>query len=242
MESAATAIAQFLNIPIEVSRVSLDRFSEAGARAARYQAFDTIRAKGEWILTGHTSDDQAETVLANLLRGAGLDGLAGIPQRRGHVARPLLEVSRSETRELATLAELPWTDDPANLDEGPLRNRIRRELIPRLEAEYNPGLRHHLVSAAQAISELTSRRDSIGERTATGWRAPAAVLWAMGRSQATDAIRRTARELSTGYGFDRAAGERVWAVVVGETGATEVGGDIRVVRSGPWIEIVSKRV
>lgn len=242
MEGAATAVARFLDIPLEVARVSLERFSEAGARVARYEALGTVRTEGEWILTGHTADDQAETVLANLLRGAGLDGLAGIPERRGHIARPLLRVSRSETRELATLAELPWIDDPANLDEGPVRNRIRRELIPRLEAEYNPGLRRHLVSAAQAISELTSGSYSIGEPTASGWRAPTGVLWAMGKSQATDVIRGAARELGTGYGFDRAGAERVWAVVVGETAATEVSGHIRVVRSGPWIEIIANSV
>ena len=189
-------------------------------------------------MTGHTSDDQAETVLANLLRGAGLDGLAGIPERRGHIARPLLGISRSETRELATLAGVPFLDDPANLDEGPVRNRIRAELIPHLEAEYNPGLRRHLVAAARAISELTYKGGPVGEPTATGWRAPTGVLWAMGKSQATNVMRQAARDLGTGYGFDRAGAERVWAVVMGVTAATEVGGHIRVARSGPWIEIV----
>lgn len=242
LESAAKAIADLLGIPLEVRQIRLGRFSEAEARTARYRAFDSVREPAEWIVTGHTSDDQAETVLANLLRGAGLDGLAGIPARRGHIARPLLSISRSETRELATLAELPWIDDPANLEEGPLRNRIRLELIPQLESQYNPGLRRHLAAAAQAIAEGALVPVPIGEPSPSGWRVPAGVLWAMGQTGAISSLRRVVRELRAGYGLDRAEVERVWAVVNGGMRATELNGGLRISRSGPWVEITHHRL
>jgi tRNA(Ile)-lysidine synthetase-like protein len=242
LETAAKAIADLLGIPLEVRQIRLGRFSEAEARSARYREFDSVGKPAEWIVTGHTSDDQAETVLANLLRGAGLDGLAGIPERRGNVARPLLSISRSETRELATLAQLPWIDDPANLEEGPLRNRIRLELIPQLESEYNPGLRRHLAAAAQAIAEGGLVPIPIGEAIPSGWRVPAGVLWALGRTGAISSLRKVVGELRAGYGLDRAEAERVWAVVSGGTSATELTGGLRISRSGPWVELTHHQV
>jgi tRNA(Ile)-lysidine synthase len=241
MEEAAAAIAKDLDLPLEVRRLSLQRFTEGAARDARYQAFESIRAAGEWILTGHTSDDQAETVLLNLLRGAGVDGLAGIPPRRGHIARPLLAVSRAETRELATLAGLPWADDPSNVDLGPLRNRIRYVLIPQLEAEYNPSLRRHLFTAALALSDVAASRKPIGEAAGDGWRAAAGELWAMGRSGAITALRAIVANMRSGYGLDRAEAERVWAVIDGQAKGAELSGGLRVSRFGPWLEITAQR-
>lgn len=241
MEEAAKGIADFLDLPIEIHRVTLTRFSEAEARTERYRALESSSATDEWILTAHTADDQAETVLANLLRGAGVDGLAGIPWRRGHIARPLLAISRSETRELATLVGLPWADDPANLDRFPLRNRIRHQLIPQLEAEYNPGLRRHLVAAAQGLAEVRVPAVAIGEPTGLGWRAPNGVLWAMGRPGAINVMRAIVRTIRSGYGLDRAEAERVWAVISGEAAAAELTGGVKVWRSGPWLDISGPR-
>lgn len=237
MEAAARSVAQDLDISIDVRRISLSRFSEASARAARYAQLELSRTLDEWILTGHTADDQAETVLANLLRGSGLEGLAGIPIRRGQIVRPLLSVTRSETRELATLAGLRWLDDPTNLDEGPVRNRIRHQLIPQLEAQYNAGLRRHLVSVAQSIADSLVTETPVGESTASGWRVPAGVLWAMGRKKGIDSLRLAVKQMRGGYGLDRAESNRAWGVVRGEASATEVSGGLRISRSGPWVVI-----
>ena len=109
LEQAARAIAADLAIPIEVGAVDARAIHRERGPHRSLPGLAGGLGEGEWILTAHTADDQAETVLANLLRGAGVDGLAGIPARRGRIARPLLDMTRSETRELATLAGLPWT-------------------------------------------------------------------------------------------------------------------------------------
>jgi len=98
---------------------------EARARAARYGVLPAD------VLTGHTADDQAETVLINLLRGAALPGLAAM---RPGLRRPLLAVRRGETSELCTALGLQVVDDPTNRDPRHLRNRVRHELLPLLDA------------------------------------------------------------------------------------------------------------
>lgn len=96
---------------------------EARARAARYGALPPD------VLTGHTADDQAETMLLNLMRGAGLDGLAGIRPDR----RPLLQLRRSETRGLCRALGLEPVEDPSNDAPEHRRNRVRHELLPLLD-------------------------------------------------------------------------------------------------------------
>ena len=106
------------------------------ARAARYEALwpaaDELGCP--WLATGHTLDDQAETVLLQLLRGAGPDGLAAMAVRAGRLLRPLLGVRRAETRACCAAAGLAWREDPTNAGDGPLRNRVRHHLLPLLEA------------------------------------------------------------------------------------------------------------
>ena len=99
---------------------------EARARQARYQVLP------EGTLTGHTADDQAETVLVNLLRGAGLDGLAGMGRNAPRVRRPLLGLRRVETHALCQGMGLHPVEDESNQDRRFLRNRIRHDLLPRL--------------------------------------------------------------------------------------------------------------
>jgi tRNA(Ile)-lysidine synthase len=127
---------------------------EGAARAARYEAL--WHAAGElgcgWLATGHTLDDQAETVLLQLLRGAGPDGLAGMPVRSGRLLRPLLGVRRAETRGCCSAVGLRWREDPTNQDPGPLRNRVRQRLLPLLE-ELRPGAAVALARTAGLAAE-----------------------------------------------------------------------------------------
>jgi tRNA(Ile)-lysidine synthase len=115
---------------------------EALARRDRYQFFDQLIQQGcaGKVATAHTADDQAETVLARLLRGGGPAGLAGILPVRGGIVRPLLEVRRAELRAWASARGLTWREDASNLDRRFLRNRLRHELLPQLERDYNPGI------------------------------------------------------------------------------------------------------
>ena len=97
--------------------------SRRGPRRARYDVLP------EGVLTGHTADDQAETVLLNLLRGAGADGLAGM-RAHGRISRPLLGLRRHETRRLCDELSLPTFEDPSNTDLAFRRNRVRHGLLP----------------------------------------------------------------------------------------------------------------
>jgi len=109
---------------------------EVAARDARYQFFETAaRDLGATVIvTGHTLDDQAETVILRLLRGAGTRGLSGVRARRGQVARPLLHVRRAEARDYLIARDEAWRDDASNLDTAIARNRVRHELMPVLES------------------------------------------------------------------------------------------------------------
>ncbi|MBU0551796.1 tRNA lysidine(34) synthetase TilS, partial [Myxococcota bacterium] len=100
---------------------------EDGARQARYACLAATAARrgAAVILTAHTADDQAETVLMRLASGAGSRGLAGIPARRGPYARPWLGVSKAEIIAFAVARGLAWVEDPSNADERHARNRLR---------------------------------------------------------------------------------------------------------------------
>ncbi|MDX1945305.1 MAG: tRNA lysidine(34) synthetase TilS [Pirellulaceae bacterium] len=150
---------------------------ESLARQARYdflaQAAD--RAGARYVATAHTADDQAETILLQVLRGTGLAGLAGIPRVRrltggASLVRPLLEVTRAEV--LAWLAELGQyhREDASNARVDFTRNRIRHELLPQLERDYNPQIRtalRRLASIAEeAESYLNAQADELLGRVA----------------------------------------------------------------------------
>jgi tRNA(Ile)-lysidine synthase len=114
---------------------------EQRARRARLKFFSRLIGEGKAnrIATGHTRDDQAETVLFRLLRGSGLTGLAGIlPVTREGLIRPLLEVSRAEVENFLRQRGMAWREDASNQDRRFARNRIRHDLLPQLAREWNP--------------------------------------------------------------------------------------------------------
>jgi len=124
---------------------------EAAARAARYQALDQLPAVA--ILLGHTLDDQAETVLLGLARGAGGRSLAGMAARRGPYRRPLLGIRRTAT--MAACAELglePW-HDPHNADDRYARARVRHQALPALEKALGPGVAEALARTAAHLRQ-----------------------------------------------------------------------------------------
>lgn len=131
---------------------------EDAGRAARYKALARLAEAGGFgkVALGHHSDDNAETVLLHLLRGTKAKGLAGIPPRRAlpgsraEVVRPLLALTREETRRYCREFGLAWREDASNRDEGFARNWVRRRLIPLMESK-SPRLKEHLAALAADV-------------------------------------------------------------------------------------------
>jgi tRNA(Ile)-lysidine synthase len=145
-----------LDVSCEVLRVQVDggtgRGVEAAARDARYAALATSLRDGEYLLLGHHRDDQAETVLLKLLRGAGPEGLGGMralrPFGRGQLWRPLLALSRQQLRDYIEALRLDCIDDPSNRDTRLARNQLRHEILPRLAQHWPQSVDSILHSAA----------------------------------------------------------------------------------------------
>ncbi len=126
--------------------------TQQAARTARYAFFArAARLCGaDKIATGHTQDDQVETVLLHILRGTGLDGLRGIPARRGLYVRPLLGVTRTQVESYCAAHALAPRRDSSNTDPSHYtRNRVRLELLPLLARDYHPGTRNSLLRLSQ---------------------------------------------------------------------------------------------
>lgn len=146
-----------LNIPVIVRKVRLEGSGdlENQARKKRFEVFRQILElyKFDFIVTAHHNNDQVETMLMNLCRGAGLNGLAGIKPRSGIVLHPLLIFNKSELTAILEEAGVAWREDATNLDQRFRRNWIRHTLIPLLEKELNPELGTKLGWQAQIFAE-----------------------------------------------------------------------------------------
>ena len=139
-DAAASLGLPFHGQRVDVAHLAvLERRSlEDAGRVARYRFLENVAPPGALIATAHTLDDLAETVILNLLRGSGLAGTTGIPERRGRVVRPLIAERRSVLRGMLDSAGLPYRLDPGNADPAHLRNRVRAEVLPLLE-QLRPG-------------------------------------------------------------------------------------------------------
>jgi tRNA(Ile)-lysidine synthase len=128
---------------------------EDAGRRARHEFFARLVAEGkvDRVAVAHTADDQAETVLAHILRGTGLAGLGGIHPRTENVVRPLLGVRRAELRAYLRAKKQKWREDVTNRDTARMRARIRKKLLPLLEREFHRGVVEHLASLAEFARE-----------------------------------------------------------------------------------------
>jgi tRNA(Ile)-lysidine synthase len=164
-----------LGVPFALERVTVDRSSglglEAAARVARYEAFS--RCAGNVLLLGHHQGDQAETLLFNLLRGAGVAGAAAIPRERRHqhlrILRPMLAVARQEIEAYARAHGLAWIDDESNSDTGLTRNFLRHAVLPLLASRF-PAAEQRLAQAAGHFAEADAL---LGELACIDWQAVA---------------------------------------------------------------------
>jgi tRNA(Ile)-lysidine synthase len=150
------AVARGLDVIVEYAQVEEGANLEARARQARYQALAKHIPEGGLLLLGHHQDDQAETVLLRLMRGAGVSGLAGMnkleARNRYQLARPLLDLPRASLVTAAREWGLDWIEDPGNSDPARDRNHLRARVRPAL-AEHWPGADQHIAASAAWLRE-----------------------------------------------------------------------------------------
>ncbi|MEO6118675.1 MAG: tRNA lysidine(34) synthetase TilS [Methylotenera sp.] len=167
---------QMLDVPLQITFVSVDKNSpsgiEAAARELRYEALFNCKLDSEgrsknqpdYIVTGHHQDDQAETLLLQLFRGAGIKGLssmAEVDNTRG-LLRPLLNVSRKTLQDYAALHHIPWCEDESNEDTQYERNFVRHEVLPLLETRHQ-AIKSVLARTASHIAEANQLLDALAE-------------------------------------------------------------------------------
>lgn len=176
------ALCDALNVPLQVFRVQVQAGAslERAARDARYQAFVAVTQAHEVLLTGQHRDDQAETLLFRLLRGAGVSGLAGMPRQRalgqGHLCRPLLDVSRAELEAYARANALTWVEDPSNAQTGFSRNYLRHEIFPELTRRW-PQATASMARSAAHCAEAQGLLDELAQQDLAGANPGAELSW-----------------------------------------------------------------
>lgn len=163
-EAFSEKLCAKLAVPFQAVHVTAPAYAEQqglsleeAARILRYEALETARqqlteAPAAWIAVAHHLDDQAETVLHNLVRGAGLRGLAGMENRRNHVIRPLLSIKREDILKWLKQYDIPYVTDSTNADPHYTRNRIRSTVLPELR-EINPEASAHIAHSAALLRE-----------------------------------------------------------------------------------------
>lgn len=154
--------AQQLGIPLRVAHVTVERGTpdglEAAARRARHAAF--AQATADWIVLAHHRDDQAETLLFNLLRGTGLAGAAAMRERSGRLLRPLLSVARAEIEDYARQQGLEWIEDESNLDTRHTRNFLRHRVLAPLTQRF-PAAQANLAAVTSRFAEALDLLDTL---------------------------------------------------------------------------------
>jgi tRNA(Ile)-lysidine synthase len=177
---------------------------EEAARLERRAFLQAVRAEegASWIALAHTRDDQAETVLLRLLRGAGASGLAAMRPRAGDLLWPMLALSRGDVLDHLAARGLSAREDPSNADLALARNRVRHELLPYLERHFNPALREALARSASVFAEEADvlaavagdARRAQGRADDDGYVLPLAGLRAAPRALGRLSVRRALQE------------------------------------------------
>jgi len=222
-----------LEVALHVRRVdgraACGESPEAAARRARYDALASVLGAGEAVCTAHHERDQAETLLLQLVRGAGPAGLAGMPTvaplGKGWLVRPLLDASPAGLRDYLGRQGVAWLEDPGNVDQRFDRNYVRREILPRLESRW-PGVQGTLARAARhqadsvAIGQTLADMDLSEARGSLPGTLSAAALEAMPGARARNLLRGwlserglpTASAVNLQAVLDQLAGARVDAM------------------------------
>ena len=190
------AVCTALEIPCQVlhvqARPAVGESPEDAARRARYLALQGVVGAGDCLLTAHHQDDQAETLLLQLLRGCGVAGLAGMPAcaefGSGLLARPLLTHSRAELRDYAERHKLRWVEDGSNAETGYDRNYLRHEIMPRLRARW-PATAAALTRSAGHCAAAADLLQTLATQDLASLRGPLPGTLLIDRLRALDATR-----------------------------------------------------
>lgn len=246
LRSAAENLSRTLGIDIAVLDGPVDEGPdlESRARLIRYRAIEQNLKPDEVCCTAHTGDDQAETVLMRVMRGAGATGLSGIPAERHPFYRPLLEFSRSEIRDLADAESLPYADDPSNVDPRFLRSRIRHELLPMIEEDYADGIRTNLgrvASYARADDAVLGRTaDAVPlELDGSAVLVPMGALAGADTAVATRVLRRALRPFHDPY-TGSADDIQQMLRTVNDRASRTLTGDVSCTVEGPHLVLAAK--
>lgn len=190
---ACEEFAQRLGIPFDCVAVTVERAStdglEAAARRARHAAF--AAAQADWIVLAHHRDDQAETLLFNLLRGTGIAGAAAMRERNGRLLRPFLSVGRDDIERYAVAHRLDWSEDESNADTRHSRNFLRHRILAPLSQRF-PAAAKNLAGAASRFAEAQDLLDDLARADLDGvtdFPVPVAALRALEEPRARNVLR-----------------------------------------------------
>jgi tRNA(Ile)-lysidine synthase len=243
------AVCSALDVPLEVCRVAArpaaGESPEAAARAARYAAFRAMLQPGEVLATAQHRDDQAETLLLALLRGAGVHGLAAMPAAAplgaGRLLRPLLDLPRAALLDYARTRGLHWIEDPSNADTTFDRNRLRHRVIPSLRERW-PALDRTLSRSTAHCAEAAGLMDELADELLAGLGIAAEVGKSLPRVLSVAGLRRLSpprqrlvlRRWLLRRGFPPPDADRVRRIT---TEVLEAGGDRQPLVAWPGCEV-----
>lgn len=181
---------------VVVKKITVEKAGgpEGAARTARYTALETLRqkTKSNFVVLGHTSSDQAETVLLGLVRGSGSKSLSGMSEKTGLLLRPLLGIERATTEAFCKDSGIKYWSDPQNKDEKFLRVMIRKHVLPFLEKQLGGSVASSLVRTSDQLREDNTYLES----------------------QADKSFKRYAKVSSSGISFDAKALEKLPAAIL----------------------------
>jgi len=151
------------SVDVQSVRMSNGESPEASARRLRFDALNKMMLHygTDLLALGHTSDDQVEEVLIRLIRGSGMNGLSGMRHRNGHIIRPLLSNSKQEVLDYLSTENIPYCVDSSNTSRTFLRNKVRLDLIPLLEQDFNPSIRKTILNSAAILKDEDSYLDEV---------------------------------------------------------------------------------
>ena len=245
-EVACRALCERLGIELVVERPVLGAGNvQAAARAARYEAAERLRGErgADWVATGHTRTDLAETVLYRLAVSPGRRALLGLAPRRGRVLRPLLALGRERTRAIAEAAGVPFHDDPANADPRFARARLRTEVLPVLR-ELNPSAEETIAATWAELAEESEALETIVARALEEAGASGEAVAVEGLAGLHPAIRRLAlrqlveRALGREVALARERAEQIWRLAQrAEGGQVDIGGGARVLCESGYVRV-----